>query len=159
MRPVEIVVSPSLAARFWDKVRTPTVDKLLDECWVWESAKSKGYGNIWANPSLYKSHRVAYTLVRGELNPDLVLDHLCRNTGCVNPYHLEQVTSKENYLRGVGEPAKNARKTHCKRGHKFTPDNIYETNGGRSCKTCSKARSKARWKCRQDILDNLKGKK
>lgn len=155
MKPIEIVVSDSLATRFWGKVSSPTIDKLLDECWEWTSNKSKGYGNIWGNPSNYKAHRVAYTLVRGKLKPDLVLDHLCRNTGCVNPYHLEQVTSKENYLRGVGEPAKNARKTHCKRGHEFTPDNTYETNDCRKCKTCSLAWSKARWHGTA-ILDQLK---
>lgn len=29
------------------------------------------------------------------------LDHLCRKTWCVNPFHLEPVTHKENIRRGV----------------------------------------------------------
>lgn len=37
-----------------------------------------------------------------------------------------------------------ARKTHCKHGHEFTPDNTYITRQGRSraCKTCIFARSR-----------------
>lgn len=29
-----------------------------------------------------------------------------------------------------------ANKTHCKRGHEFTEDNIYHTKDGRSCRVC-----------------------
>jgi hypothetical protein len=48
---------------------------------------------------------------------------------------LEAVTNRENMLRGVGVCALNARKTHCKHGHEFTPENTYRVkNGGRACK-------------------------
>ena len=33
-------------------------------------------------------------------------------------------------------------KTHCKHGHRFTPDNTYEWNGTRICKTCNAARQR-----------------
>ena len=42
----------------------------------------------------------------------------------MNPAHLELVPLKINYLRGVGTPADNARKTHCKRGHPLSGDNL-----------------------------------
>ena len=38
--------------------------------------------------------------------PGMVRDHLCRNTACVNPAHLEIVTSRENTLGGIGIDAK-----------------------------------------------------
>lgn len=38
-------------------------------------------------------------------------------------------------------------KTHCPHGHEYTEDNLYrDRNGGRACKTCAKARGRARRK-------------
>lgn len=46
-------------------------------------------------------------------------------------------------MRGEGCCVQNARKTHCKRGHEFTPDNIYwRKTGGRQCKACANLRSR-----------------
>lgn len=33
------------------------------------------------------------------------------------------------------------KRTHCKRGHKFVPSNIYQTVNGRSCRACSSTHS------------------
>jgi hypothetical protein len=83
------------------------------------------------------AHRWAYHHLVAPVSADLEIDHLCRNRGCVNPAHLEPVTSRENKLRGYGAAAKNARKTECKRGHPFTPENTGRTGGGgRYCKQC-----------------------
>lgn len=35
----------------------------------------------------------------------------------------------------------NSKKTHCPKGHRYSPDNVYlTTRGGRACRTCIKAR-------------------
>lgn len=83
------------------------------------------------------AHRFSYIIHKGEIPPKLVIDHLCRNTLCVNPDHLEAVTHKENLLRGIGPTSINAKKTHCIHGHEYTPQNTdYKPNGTRRCKTC-----------------------
>ena len=113
----------------------------LDACWEWKGAKSRGYGQIWNKDRNAQVPRVAYTLWRGEIPTGLEPDHLCRNHACANPRHLELVTGRENVLRGIGPTAINARKTHCKRGHEFTPENIYRRPGapeGRECLTCKR---------------------
>lgn len=44
-------------------------------------------------------------------------------------------------------------KTHCRRGHEFTPENTYVSpKGHRSCRTCAR---KARWK-RKDVSFQFK---
>lgn len=84
----------------------------------------------------------------------MVLDHLCRITLCCNPEHLEPVTQAENIMRGIAPSAFNAVKTHCKRGHEFTPENTYiqPSNGGRVCVACARSdegRAKARERTRR----------
>lgn len=111
-------------------------------CWVWLGGQGKqGYGQLrWRGSSSMGAHRVAYEELRGPVPNGLHLDHLCRNRLCVNPDHLEPVTPVVNILRGFGAHAQNARKTHCKRGHEFTPENTYLiAGGGRACRACWRA--------------------
>lgn len=123
--------------KFWDRVDG---DPTALECWLWTGSKDwKGYGRFTTSPAPCKSwlaHRLAYWLIRGELISGLQMDHLCRNPGCINPFHLEQVTSRENTLRGQGNSAVNAKKTHCIRGHPFSPENTYSRSDGRGCFRC-----------------------
>lgn len=69
-------------------------------CWIWTGAVHKsGYGNIkWLGKSTV-AHRVVYSLLKGELQTGLVLDHLCNVKLCVNPDHLEQVSYSVNTQR------------------------------------------------------------
>jgi len=45
-------------------------------------------------------HRLAYEEAKGPIPEGLTVDHLCFNTRCVNPDHLEAVPNKENVRRG-----------------------------------------------------------
>lgn len=129
--------------RFWGKV-----DK-AGACWEWTGTKSpNGYGTfkIRNTDPLY-AHRISYEAIVGPIPDGLHIDHLCRNRGCVNPAHMEPVTSKVNNLRGESIAAKNARKTHCHRGHEFTPENTWLRVGKRGpcreCRTCARAAKRA----------------
>jgi hypothetical protein len=107
-------------------------------CWEWQRARlTGGYGAYFLKGRNVYTHRFAYEQLVGPVPGGLQLDHLCRNTRCVNPVHLEPVTPRENKLRGTGITAINAKKTHCVRSHEFTPENTYiYPNGKRSCRTC-----------------------
>lgn len=124
---------PGLVERFWSKVDRS------GECWVWTAGKSGGgYGSFTVNGKSAQAHRFAYELLVGPIPGGLVLDHLCRNRACVRADHLDPVTERENLLRGVGAAARNARKTHCHKGHEFTPENtyVYAASGFRMCRAC-----------------------
>jgi hypothetical protein len=116
-------------------------------CWLWTGAIARGGLARAHGRGVYKR---TYELVNGPVPAGLDLDHLCRVPSCVNPAHLEAVTHHVNLMRGVGACAQNARKTHCKRGHPLTPENLVPRKiprGGkrtpRSCRIC--ARLHARW--------------
>lgn len=113
-------------------------------CWLWSaSTNNAGYGKISWNGKLKLAHRVTYELIKGTIKEGLELDHLCRTPLCVNPDHLEPVTSKENVLRGNGLASVNAKKTHCKRGHEFNQENTLLTKSGkRRCRVCDRETSR-----------------
>jgi hypothetical protein len=108
-------------------------------CWLWTGAtRGKGYGGIRAYGKDAYAHRVSYELFRGPIPPGLVIDHLCRVHCCVNPDHLEVVTTLENVRRGVGLASERyLLRTHCRYGHPFVSGNIYvDRDGRRKCKAC-----------------------
>lgn len=108
-------------------------------CWEWQGYYAAEYSSIYHAHKQYKAHRLMYELFVEIIPEKLVCDHLCRNTKCVNPCHIEIVTNRENVLRGFSPIAMQARQTHCKNGHEFSPANTYLTKkGSRTCKTCQK---------------------
>lgn len=116
----------------------------LSGCWKWlgplKQTPIGPYANCHYQGRQTAAHRVAWLLFRGPIPDGFQIDHLCRNTRCVNPDHLEPVTQRENILRGTAPAAINARKTHCIRGHEFTPENTLHYAGHRACRACRKMR-------------------
>ncbi len=134
------------------------------ECIHWQSDIDRfGYGTLYlraadakplgVEPGMYYAHRLTWQLRNGPIPDGLVIDHVCHTMDtnckerngcphrrCVNPDHLEAVSVAENILRGrypdIG--LLNRQKTHCPRGHEYSPENIYFRRDGRQrvCKEC-----------------------
>jgi HNH endonuclease len=140
----------------------PLLDRFMEKwtpdpstgCWVWTAGlKSGGYASIGiggGRRGVISGHQAAWLLFRGEIPRGLELDHLCRNTACVNPDHLEAVTHVENMRRGaVNGGALWKPKTHCSKRHPMTPENIGFYLGTRYCRQCSRDSSTASHRARQ----------
>lgn len=144
----------------------PTIERVLgnciesaDGCWEFQASRLKeGYGQIRDTKKdggqLLLTHRVAYTYFISEIPEGLVLDHLCRNPSCCNPWHLEPVTNRENGRRGIGWERRGwyiaemqRAKTQCPSGHPYSQENTYMTlRGGRQCRKCQALRRSVRRK-------------
>ena len=122
--------------RFWSKVAVDDVHL----CWEWQASDDgRRYGKFRLDGRMQYAHIVAYELTFGSYDSELELDHLCRNTKCVNPYHLEPVSHQENMKR--------TRKPTCKRGHVST------RNKRGTCHECERLRAiKVRERQREKIV-------
>lgn len=134
-----VIMNRSAQDRFWEKV-----DRLgPDECWEWLAGKNGRYGAIYVDGQNVGAHRFSYEILVGPIPEGLVLDHLCRNEGCVNPNHLEPVEQRENVLRGEGPSAANVKKTHCPQGHPYNEENTGGSERVRWCRACRAIYQKA----------------
>jgi hypothetical protein len=105
-------------------------------CWEWQGTiASHGYG-VYNRAYV---HRLSWEFYNQDTIPaGMHIDHLCRNTKCFNPEHLEVVTPGENFRRSNNRNAILWRAGRCIRGHRFTPGNTYRRSdgAGRVCKAC-----------------------
>jgi hypothetical protein len=131
-------LGPDDIARFWAEVEK------TDNCWNWRRSVSGNathrYGDFRCAGKSYRAHRISYHIAHGGIPDGMVIDHLCRNVRCVNPAHLEAVTSGENTRRGLSFP------THCKRGHVLSGSNVRLVGHQRRCRACQRIRTQ---KCRE----------
>jgi hypothetical protein len=70
-----------------------------DGCWVWSQTTLGGYAKRDVDGRTVALHRWMYEACIGPVSDGLELDHTCRVRNCVNPAHLEPVTSSENKRR------------------------------------------------------------
>ena len=125
------------------------IDKRPNGCWEWTASKNRdGYGKFsMGGGGWVGAHRAAYLLLVGPIPDGMELDHLCRSRSCVNPDHLEPVPHVENVRRGelgATTAARQRAKTHCPRGHEYTPENTRHARTGRDCKSCARIRNAER---------------
>lgn len=131
--------------RFWQKVQKGP------DCWEWTASKDGGGYGMFKDGRTHRAHRWLYERTVGPVPDGEVLDHLCRNTGCVKPAHLEPVTNDENLERGWGRRIKNGMANVCASGHTYTPSNTYTNPLGRKvCRVCA-ADSRSRYESRKAV--------
>lgn len=113
-------------------------------CWVWTAAreKRKGFGSYgrmtWKNKQQFP-HRFMYAWLVESIPPystGASIDHLCRNTRCCNPLHLELVPIPVNIRRGGNPTVLNAAKVYCSRGHLLAPAYTWPSKTQRRCFIC-----------------------
>lgn len=130
--------------RYW-----ALIDIKPSGCWEWMGTKiskgpSKGYGYFSVGGKWTRVIKWAYEYLIGPIPEGLELDHLCRNRGCVNPYHTEPVTHLVNVRRG------GVKKELCVRGHRLEmPNLVYDgiRNGLERyrCRACVIIKGKLRY--------------
>jgi hypothetical protein len=101
--------------------------------WRWLGDLDEGgYGVLWREGYNWRAHRWVWCLIHGLT--ELPLDHLCRTRDCVNPAHLEAVTTQVNNER---IPTWGGNADTCAKGHPFDEANtITRADGKRRCRRC-----------------------
>jgi hypothetical protein len=128
--------APSQAT--WDRFCAKIACRNESDCWEWQGAKHSGYGRFQVHGAPRAAHRVLMVWIRGEVPSELVVDHLCKNRGCVNPNHLEVVTRGINVVRSNSVTGVQSRQQYCKNGHPLHGDNLRIDGHSRRCKLCRK---------------------
>ena len=85
--------------KFWAGTK---ISDLL-ACWEWQRGKygAKGYGCFYFDGKTRQAHRVAWTIVYGDIPTGMWVLHKCDNPACCNPNHLYLGTAKDNMRDSV----------------------------------------------------------
>lgn len=152
-------------ARFWSYVDASGGP---DACHPWTGGTKAGstsgrrrvrhmYGRLKLGVGCDRfAHRIAWVLTNGPPPAESpLLDHICRNTLCVNVRHLRPCTNRENTVDFTTASfcGRNASKTHCLRGHELSGPNMYTeiTRSGRTGRKCIACRDERSGRLRAEL--------
>lgn len=105
--------------------------------------------SLWINgkPETRYVHHLVMEAFAGPRPPGMETRHLNGDPSDNRwPENLAYGTSSENNYDIIRHGRNhNASKTHCKRGHEFTPENTFTSDGGRHCRECHRIRCHERY--------------
>lgn len=129
-----------------------------DGCWMWcGEGTADGYGRFTPAPGKPRAltHQWSYEAHKGPIPEGMDVGHECHDRAveagtcpggpdckhrrCCNPAHLAAQTRSENTL---AQNHYERARTHCPRGHEYTPENTANRNGRRFCRTCDRERKR-----------------
>ncbi len=87
-----------IARRFYASIERDEATGCLN--WIGERNPRGGYGRFKMFGKNWVAHRASWFMAGLTIPDGMQLDHLCRNTRCVEITHLEPVTCAENVQRG-----------------------------------------------------------
>lgn len=84
-------------------------ERTSDKCWVWKGRTNGGYPIVKIAKRSVAVHRLALEAYLGEKLGSQAAHHICANSMCVNPLHLQPVTHRENVAEMLARNAYLAR--------------------------------------------------
>jgi hypothetical protein len=81
-------------------------------CWIWDAyCDANGYARIYnrERKRIEWAHRYSYEAHKAPLAAGYEVDHVCQQTNCVNPDHLDAVTKAEHARRTMERLGKDRR--------------------------------------------------
>lgn len=136
-----------------DRIMSRVYMKPDCSCWFWRGIHDRdGYAKMTHRNRPIAVYRLAYETFKAPIPDGMEMDHICRERGCVNPSHVEPVTSRENTLRSPIAPAAiNARMEKCPNGHEFSVVKFGKRTQ-RRCLICSKRRRQEYFQENKDAI-------